>query len=170
YQGDFIWYWDGPGVPPDEPGTAFRFGSFMRPYHLFPRPDQTLLFYEGRFAQAYLSTEPYANGSGFNLDPVTVPSWHNADQSIFNALMADGHTQRIRLTKEGPAIDPSTFDPETYPLKRGMIRGPGWRYDAFPEVFIVEGFSGDPMPQTPGLRAATEQDVAPQLQLQPMAQ
>jgi len=139
YQGDFVWF----GGPNDlgQP-TALRYGSFMRPVSMVPNASETLLFYEGRFAQAFFSTAECAAVNGGT--PIDVAGWHGK-MCEFNAVMMDGHAQRITLHNRGDMVDiVSKIDPVQYPYRAGMFRGVGWRYDAFPARFVVEHRTGNP--------------------------
>lgn len=147
YQGDFIWY--SPSAT-----QAYRMGSFMRPVQLFPVPAETLLFYESRFAQAFLSTTEAVNAGGFpGTWPTTIESWHRDNK--FNALLVDGHVQRIELNMTGSMFDYLSYPADLYPGRSNMYRGPGWRYDAFPEELIIENIQGDPLPANVATTALT---------------
>lgn len=139
YSGDFIWL-----QTAGAPSASRRFGSFLRPIQRFVNPHDTLLFYETRFAQAYLSSsESIAGGGGFG-QPVEVQSWHG--RQAHNALMADGHTQSIELRMTGSMTPTDSFPIDFYPDRTVMYRGANWRYDTFPEQPIFEHGAGDPIP------------------------
>ncbi len=140
FQGDFLWYGG-----PNEYGspTARRIGSFMRPLSTVVNGSETLLFYEGRFAQAFLSTREIidAGNGGVAID---VAGWHGK-MCEFNASMLDGHVEKVKLRSRGDQVDLLlNFDPQKYPYRSGMARGNGWRYDAFPGRLVVEHTTGNP--------------------------
>ncbi len=153
YQGDTIWF-SGSAT------QALRFGSFLRPAQSFPVPAETLLFYESRFTQAFLSTTESIDGGSFpGAWPETITSWHRDNK--FNSLFVDGHVLRIELNKTGSMIDQFSFPLDLYPIRNVMYRGPGWRYDAFPEEVMIENIAGDPLPAnvaatTPTLKRSPE--------------
>src|SRR5262249_24184010 len=80
YQGDFLWIPSG--------NTGQRFGMFMRPLNMVPAPSETTLFYEARFAQAYISTQEFVAGGAFGGTPTEVPGWYD-DKPKFASLFAD---------------------------------------------------------------------------------
>ncbi len=147
YQGDFFWFSSNePGLPPPPKGqsqVAYRFGTFMRPQNLIPDAGQTILFYEHRFAQAYLQTEEYIRGSRSGGTPTSVRGAHG-DLGKFNVTFADGHASGVTVLARGYMANPLMFDGKRYPLRSAMIRGNSWRYDTFPEKLITEYFAGDP--------------------------
>lgn len=136
YQGDFLWF----RGREFNRTIALRIGSFMRPANMLANSSETLLFYEGRFAQAMLSTREMREGApGFD-----IPGWHGK-MCEFNAVMTDGHAQKIKLSGRGDMVDYLTeFDPFQYPYRAGMARGPGWRYDAIPGAVVKERSIGNP--------------------------
>jgi prepilin-type processing-associated H-X9-DG protein len=129
------------GYPPH---TRARVGSFMRPYDLFPRPDETLLFHDTVMVTAYISTEEL-NTVGYGVEPLFVDSWH-PPEATHNVLFVDGHVRGIEIRPVDSLISPDTFPTDIYPYRDLMIRGDGWRYDAFPDSLIIETFFGDPAP------------------------
>ena len=135
YQGDFIWYRSG--------NTGYRYGSFMRPVNQFTDTGKNLLFYECRFAQAFLTTEEFA--PSLNFTPVTspIPGSH-AKLGDFNVSFADGHAARIKVLPRGTMVNPNSLDANRYPYRDGMARGLEWWYDNFPRPFILEEGVGDP--------------------------
>jgi len=137
YMGDFIWF---PGPTGSEP--ALRYGSFMRPGNLIPDSGQTIMFYESRFAQAYLSTEEFIKGGGVDGAVTATVKGSHRDFGIFNVGFLDGHADKVKVLKTGTMVNPLTFNGSRYPFRSGMARGNGWRYDAFPEKFIQEYFGG----------------------------
>jgi len=131
YQGDFIWYGG-----PTEPGgytTARRFGSFLCPSNKIKAPSEMLLFYEGRFAQAYLSTQESVDGGAFpGAEVFDIPGWHGKPGE-FSISFCDGSARKAVCRSKGDMIDTLTvFDPQVYPERNVMFRGNGWRYDNFP--------------------------------------
>lgn len=123
--------------------NANRFGTFMRPLNLIPVPAETTLFYEARFAQAFISSEEFIAGGAFGGIPTTVPGWYG-DKSKFCVLFADGGVRTIRLRQSGDMYPIDSFDPVEYPYRSVMARGPGWRIDCFPAPFVVEHPVGNP--------------------------
>lgn len=153
YQGDFLWINAGGS-------SAARFGSFFRPAQAFPNPSETLLFTEARFPQAYLSSdETIAAGSFSTAQALDVQSWHGRQKH--NVLFVDGHAQPIELHRSGSMIPVTNFPADFY-TRTLLFRGPGWRYDAFPDEYVVEHATGDPLPQNlttpanPGLKTSPE--------------
>jgi len=140
YSGDSIWLSASGGPVP----SSRRFGSFMRPIQRFPMPAETLLFYEARFSQAFLSSTESVTGGGGVGQPVEIQSWHGRQKH--NALMVDGHTQAIELRMTGSMIPTDSFPLDLYPDRNVMYRGSGWRYDTFPEQPVFEHGAGDPLP------------------------
>ncbi len=131
YQGDFIWYGG-----PTEPGgfsTGRRFGSFLCTTNKIKAPSEMLLFYEGRFAQAYLSSQESVDGGSFPGAAVfDIPGWHGKPGE-FSASFCDGSARKVNCKSKGDMVDTLvTFDPTTYPERSVMYRGNGWRYDNFP--------------------------------------
>lgn len=139
YQGDFLWYGGSAGGDT----VALRFGTFMRAGTKIPSTSETLMFYEGRLAQAMLSAQE-AIDAGAPGVPLDIPGWHGK-LCEFNAVLADGHAQKIRLCRSGDMVDiVASFPAVEYPRRSGMFRGNGWRYDAFKEELVVEKYAGDP--------------------------
>jgi len=138
YQGEVLWLAN---------GTADHFGSFMRPFELFPNAAETVMFADGRFVQAYFSTEETLSKLPFPGTPTTITPWHGADG--FNQLLVDGHAQSVQVNVSGSMLDPYTFDPTIYE-REFVLRGANWRIDALPEIHISErsasGGPGDPLP------------------------
>lgn len=130
YQGDFIWY-GGPneGIY----STARRFGSFLCPTNKIKSSSEMLLFYEGRFAQAYLSSQETIDGGSFPGSAVfDIPGWHGK-LGEFSASFCDGSARKVLCKSKGDMVDTlTTFDPTVYPERNVMYRGNGWRYDNFP--------------------------------------
>lgn len=125
YQGDFLWVLSSERHA--KGAAALRFGPFLRPQSTIPNTSETLLFYEARFPQALMSA-----ADGGAPVPVDVPGWHGR-VCEFNAVMSDGHAQRIRISKQGDAA-PAPEAPPGSPFLRGL----GWRYDCLPEAPTVE--------------------------------
>jgi prepilin-type N-terminal cleavage/methylation domain-containing protein/prepilin-type processing-associated H-X9-DG protein len=117
-----------------------RFGTFMRPVSRIPAPAETLLFYETVLMQAILSAEEMQE-VGHEIEPLDVVGWHGR-VGEFNAVMADGHVQRLTVRRGGTLYDPQGATADRLPYQRYMPRGPGWRYDAMPECPLVERFVG----------------------------
>lgn len=138
YQGDFIWY-----SASSDSSAGAREGSFMRPSELFVNPAETLLFYEARFAQAFMCSEESVSiwGSG---KPSSIASWHESSGAQ-NILNADGHVQSVVINVSGSLLDPLSL-PSDLVIR---FRGAGWRYDAYPEARILERGPGIPMPGNP---------------------
>lgn len=150
YHGDFLWHSGSSGGE----SVANRTGSFMRPYDATPRLDETILFYDTPFAQAYMSTVESSAPS-----PVQVPSWHG--EARHNVLRMDGHADAVEINVSGSMVPIDSFPIDEYPFRSGMFRGPGWRYDAFPEETIVEHYWGNPF-------TAPAPDAAPALMTAPI--
>jgi len=140
YHGDFLWF------PGSQSQSSMRAGSFMRPAGLVSNPAETMLFYDTRFAQAYLSTtEAIDFGAGIG-QAVFVPSWHEPTNR-HNILLFDGHAAQVELNMTGSMIPMTSFPEDIYSHRNIMYRGTGWRYDAFPEEFVRENVVGDPLPR-----------------------
>lgn len=140
YQGDFLWF-----RGPNELGgqTSLRIGSFMRPLSTVINASETLLFYEGRFAQAFLSTNELRDAGNGGV-AVDVPGWHGK-LGEFNTSMLDGHAQKVKHLSRGYQVDLLVnFDPSQYPYRSAMARGNGWRYDSCPGKPVVEHGIGNP--------------------------
>ncbi|MCK6457028.1 MAG: hypothetical protein L6Q92_10925 [Phycisphaerae bacterium] len=61
--------------------------------------------------------------------------------------MGDGHVQRLRIRDRDSLFDTQgDFSASLWPYKPWMPRGPGWRFDCFPDEPIQECFQGDPCP------------------------
>lgn len=139
YQGDFIWF---AGVEEGQP-VARRFGSFLRPASTMVSASELTLFYETRFAQAFLSTQERADawGAAAGGAVVAVPGWHGAE-SRFNVLLCDGNVRTVSVRPRGDALDVvSLFPPDDATPRSAMIRGSGWRIDNLPMAsgaWIVE--------------------------------
>lgn len=138
YQGEVLWIGN---------STADHFGSFMRPYELFPNAAETVMFADGRFVQAYFSTEETLSVLPFTGPPTTITPWHGSEG--FNQLLVDGHAQSVQVAVSGSMLDALTFDPLVYD-RQYVLRGANWRIDALPEVYISErgagGSGGNPLP------------------------
>lgn len=134
--------------------VAQRFGSFMREFDATPRLDETILFYDTPFAQAFTATVESGYGP-----PVQVPSWHG--EARHNVLRMDGHADAVEINVSGSMVPIDSFPIDEYPFRSGMFRGPGWRYDAFPEETIVEHYWGNPF-------TAPAPDAAPALMTAPI--
>ncbi|MFO0973220.1 MAG: prepilin-type N-terminal cleavage/methylation domain-containing protein [Phycisphaerae bacterium] len=140
YQGDFVWF-GGPTLQ-GQP-TGLRFGSFMRPSSTINNSSELTLFYEHRFAQAFLSTQEWidagaSSGGGGGTDvPLDIPGWHGK-LAEFNVGFCDGTVRKVQLRKKGDAYDvltlfppePANEDPPQY-IRNVMARGNGWRIDNF---------------------------------------
>jgi len=136
YQGDFIWFPTGSGEP------ALRYGSFMRPANMIPDSGQTVLFYESRFAQAFLSSEEFQKAGAITADyPASVRGSHR-NMGQFNVAFTDGHAAKVLVLRLGTMVNPLTFNGTRYPFRSGMARGNSWRYDTFTAKFIREYFGG----------------------------
>jgi prepilin-type processing-associated H-X9-DG protein len=149
YQGDFLWF----SEPFAGATASLRFGSFMRPYELFPKLGETVLFYDSRYSQAVLSTQE-AVDAGIMPDiyaPTTIPPWHSPGG--FNVLFVDGHVQTIPIHVSGSLLSIVVIDPVTNPYRTWLPRGNDWRWDALPERFVIERRTGNPIlaPPTQGL-------------------
>ncbi|MFO0973218.1 MAG: hypothetical protein U1A27_07255 [Phycisphaerae bacterium] len=130
YQGDFLWFADRSG----DALVARRFGSFMRPASTMLAASELTLFYETRFAQAYLSTREAQDASGGALapTPLDVPGWHGPG-SQFNLLLCDGNVRTVTLRHANDALDAVlAFPPGLADVRSVMIRGAGWRIDNLP--------------------------------------
>lgn len=136
YDGDYVWV-------QGQSSTALRFGSFMRPPHLFDNVAETLLFYDARLLQAAANTNEASRSTVYGGRNVEVPSWHGNFRH--NALMADGHSMSIEILRTGSVINSLLFPGNQYPYRTYMLRGTGWRNDAFPKPMIVESFVGNPI-------------------------
>lgn len=139
YQGDFLWF----GISAGGEQAAARLGSFMRPSSIMPNAAEQLLFYEARFAQAWLSAQEWADVNGGTA--LDIPGWHGK-LCEFNAVMCDGHAQKIKLCRQGDMIDiAASFPAADWGSYRNiMARGSGWRVDALRGPAVVERFRGDP--------------------------
>ncbi|MCZ6681963.1 MAG: hypothetical protein O7B26_02195, partial [Planctomycetota bacterium] len=83
----------------------------MRPHNLIPVPAETTLFYEARFAQAFIASQEFVDGGGFGGGtPVTVPGWYG-DKSKFGVLFADQSVRTIRVNQSGDMFPIDSFDP-----------------------------------------------------------
>ncbi|MFO0973221.1 MAG: type II secretion system protein [Phycisphaerae bacterium] len=134
YQGDFIWF-GGPTIQGSS--TALRFGSFMRPTSSINNSAELTLFYEHRFAQAFLSTQEWIDAGGGGSAALDVPGWHG-QLGEFNVGFCDGTVRKIKLLRKGFALDSLTLFPpspagENPPqlIRSVMARGNGWRIDNF---------------------------------------
>lgn len=132
YQGDFISF---RGVASNGQPVAKRPGAFLLPSSRMQHPDQLLLFYEARFAQAMLSTQEAVDAAGaFGGVPADIPGWHGR-LGEFNVAAADGSARKVTLLSSGSAVDTAAaFDAATYPYRSVMYRGRNndWRYDNLP--------------------------------------
>ncbi len=133
FQGDFLWF-----EGPVEPGgrTAKRFGSFMLPQSKIKAPSELLLFYESRFAQAFLSTQETIDAGtvGDAAVPVDVAGWHGR-VGEFSASFCDGSVRKVKCSSKGDMLDVLTrVNPEEVPPRSAMLRGAttNWRYDNLP--------------------------------------
>jgi len=133
FQGDFLWF-----EGPVEPGgrTAKRFGSFMLAQSKIKAPSELLLFYESRFAQAFLSTQEVIDAGtlGDSSVAVDVAGWHGR-VGEFNASFCDGSARKVKCASRGDMLDVVTeVNPGVHPFRSGMLRGATthWRYDNFP--------------------------------------
>src|SRR5262249_43209377 len=128
YQGDFIWF-DFRGGPERRAG---RFGTFMRPANMISSSGEVILFYESRFAQAFIATAEF--GPVFGQTPETVTGSHGK-RGEFQVSFADGHESTVRVLKQGTMLNPLNLDINQYPYRDAMARGQDWRYDCFPRPF-----------------------------------
>lgn len=129
YQGEFIWF---------NAGThGLRVGPFLRPSNLIPQSAEVVLFFESRFAQAYLQSSEYVAGGPFGGDVVDIPGWHGK-LGQFNVAFTDGNVRNITVLKQGWVTNPQSYNQNEYPLRDVMIRGRSWRVDCFPERLIRE--------------------------------
>lgn len=139
YQGDFLWF----ATTVQGESAANRLGSFMRPSSIMPNAAEQLLFYEGRFGQAWLSAQEWTDVNGGTA--LDVPGWHGK-LCEFNAVMCDGHAQKVKLCRENDMIDIAASFPaaEWGPFRNILARGNGWRVDALRGPPVRERFRGDP--------------------------
>lgn len=129
YQGDFIWF---QGFESGSP-VAKRFGSFLLPSSRMKAPSELLLFYEARFAQAFLSTEEMLD-SGLTEVAGDIPGWHGR-LGEFNILHCDGAARKVKLFSRGYMMEGLVeFNPFEFCPNVAVIRGRGtnWRYDNLP--------------------------------------
>lgn len=132
YQGDFISF---RGVASNDRPVAKRPGAFLLPSSRMQQPDQLLLFYEARFAQAMLSTQEAVDAGGaFGGTALDIPGWHGK-LGEFNVAAADGSARKVTLLSRGSAVDTAAvFDAAKFPYRSVMYRGRNndWRYDNLP--------------------------------------
>jgi len=136
YQGEFIWF--------NSNSVGLRFGSFMRPNNRIPDTGLTLLFYEARFAQAFMHSQEFVDGGAFGGPSLPVPGWHGK-MGEFTAVFTDGHGGVLKCRRQGDVFPINGYDPVLFPQRIVMARGrSGWRTDCFPAPMLREYFVGNP--------------------------
>lgn len=140
YQGEFIWFVSSYLGQT----TGLRFSTFMRPTNRIPDASKSLLFYEARFAQAFMHSQEFVAEGPFGGPSVPVTGWHGK-YGEFTGAFADGHAETLKCRRQGDVFPMTSYDINTFPLRQVMVRGrSGWRNDCFPAPMVREFFVGNP--------------------------